>query len=309
MDEPFGALDEITRDHLNEQLLRLWEQTRKTVDLRHALDFGGGVPVEPHRGDEPASGPHPRDHRQRSAGRAAAWTFARRRRFSTSRTECARHCAPVTAMTTDAAPLARAAWQSSTTTASCIALCRLLPSSFAIFVLLVRLGGVAQRAAGDRSTHARRNQLDRARSGRWAPGRWIGRCCRRRIRSQTNLRETVFNTPIDSKRSLVYHAGVTVSATLLGFVLGSVLGIVLGGGNRPPRACSIAACCPGSSRRRPCRSWRSHRWSWWCSATSARGSPAQGDHLDVPVLLSGDDRHGEGPALARSAAARSDAHL
>lgn len=31
MDEPFGALDEIVRDHLNEQLLQLWDKTSKTV--------------------------------------------------------------------------------------------------------------------------------------------------------------------------------------------------------------------------------------------------------------------------------------
>jgi len=31
MDEPFGALDEIVRDMLNEQLLRLWEKTGKTA--------------------------------------------------------------------------------------------------------------------------------------------------------------------------------------------------------------------------------------------------------------------------------------
>jgi NitT/TauT family transport system ATP-binding protein len=31
MDEPFGALDEIVRDKLNQQLLGLWAQTKKTV--------------------------------------------------------------------------------------------------------------------------------------------------------------------------------------------------------------------------------------------------------------------------------------
>ncbi len=31
MDEPFGALDEIVRDHLNEQLLKLWAKTNKTI--------------------------------------------------------------------------------------------------------------------------------------------------------------------------------------------------------------------------------------------------------------------------------------
>ena len=31
MDEPFGALDEIVRDHLNEQLSKLWAATNKTI--------------------------------------------------------------------------------------------------------------------------------------------------------------------------------------------------------------------------------------------------------------------------------------
>jgi NitT/TauT family transport system permease protein len=42
-----------------------------------------------------------------------------------------------------------------------------------------------------------------------------------------DLFDAVFNWPIDSPRSLVYHAAVTSSATLLGFVLGTALGAVL----------------------------------------------------------------------------------
>lgn len=39
--------------------------------------------------------------------------------------------------------------------------------------------------------------------------------------------DTTFNKPITSKRSLVYHAWITLSATLLGFGIGTVLGILL----------------------------------------------------------------------------------
>ena len=42
-----------------------------------------------------------------------------------------------------------------------------------------------------------------------------------------NLWKNTFTVPVTSKRSLVYHAGVTLSSTVLGFLMGTALGILI----------------------------------------------------------------------------------
>ena len=54
MDEPFGALDALTRDQLNLEILRIWQQSRKTVvfvthNIPEAILLGDRVVVFSHR--------------------------------------------------------------------------------------------------------------------------------------------------------------------------------------------------------------------------------------------------------------------
>ena len=64
MDEPFGALDALTREELTIELMRIWQRAAEDHPVRHAFDSRGGAAGGPRGGDVGAARPRRRDHRR-----------------------------------------------------------------------------------------------------------------------------------------------------------------------------------------------------------------------------------------------------
>ena len=211
MDEPFGALDEITRDRLNEQLSQLWRRDKRTVvfvthSIAEAAYLSTRIVVmspRPGRILKQITSPLP-DERHLGMRDSPEFVAVAHELREALRRWKQNRCADDSR--------------------------RLLPVAIVLagVVVLWYLGAVCLNAPGAiERVLAPKGPVQQQPTWSSPPGRWSARCCRRRTKWRSTCGTAVVDWPLDSPRNLLYHAAVTAQSTLVGFVLGTLLGVVL----------------------------------------------------------------------------------
>ena len=97
-----------------------------------------------------------------------------------------------------------------------------------IVVVLWYIGAIGMNADLQRDAFANAGQTDTT-TGEFIEGTWSQERPRLPAPHQilAELDKSILRTPLTSKRSLVFHAMITMESTLLGFIFGSALGIGL----------------------------------------------------------------------------------